>query len=437
MHLNPIGLLLIAGSLIFPLLLSIPLAQEHPLAAIISQYIGIAALIVMAWIQLIATRLRPIESLMGPMDQVYRLHKWLGIAALALVALHDNLDAEIDALINNAARQDFAESLGSLSYNGLLVLVIASVLMLIPYRIWYFAHRFIGVLYVLSFLHFFIIAKPYGNLEPLGLYTNIVCIIGILSYLWKLTPRAARMRGGYVVDKVENTGLARNITLTKTGRGFHHRPGQFAYFSFDVAGRKETHPFTIASAAREDRSLDITAAPLGDYTRASLPKFEVGTPVHVEGAFGRFFRKKGTAPEIWIAGGIGITPFLAWSEAMKAGDRKAVLIYCVPDKARAAHLEALSARAGALDNLDVVIWESSTQGRLTTQSVLDLYPTDISQAHVHFCGPAAMRDSLRAGLKGAGLKARRFRAEAFEMRTGVGIERLLGVLWRRAMALIR
>ncbi len=40
-----------------------------------------------------------------------------------------------------------------------------------------------------------------------------------------------------------------------------------------------------------------------------------GTRVQVEGPYGRFDFRKGGARQIWLAGGIGITPFLAWAES--------------------------------------------------------------------------------------------------------------------------
>lgn len=164
---HPIGLGLILGlilaSLIFPWVLITPLIAQYSFGPLMSQYVGMAALIVMAWIQILATRKRGLEHLFGPLDQIYRLHKWLGITALALVLLHDNLDPEIKALGRGTALNDLGEGMGEWALNGLLVLVTGSVLMLIPYRLWYLAHRFIGLFYALSAGHFLLIKKPFGN----------------------------------------------------------------------------------------------------------------------------------------------------------------------------------------------------------------------------------------------------------------------------------
>ncbi|MEO1491308.1 MAG: ferric reductase-like transmembrane domain-containing protein [Pseudomonadota bacterium] len=61
--------------------------------ALFSQYLGILALIAMAFAQLIATRWPGIEATFGPMDQSYRIHKWLGLGAMAAILLHDTISA--------------------------------------------------------------------------------------------------------------------------------------------------------------------------------------------------------------------------------------------------------------------------------------------------------------------------------------------------------
>ena len=61
------------------------LAGQHDPIALLSQYFGSAALIVMAISQLLATRFRVLEVIFGGLDRIYVLHKWLGISALAFI----------------------------------------------------------------------------------------------------------------------------------------------------------------------------------------------------------------------------------------------------------------------------------------------------------------------------------------------------------------
>ena len=79
------GLLVCGLLLAAPLLHFAPLLATHSAAAVISQYLGYGSLIAMAQIMVLATRWPGIELLFGGLDRVYVLHKWLGIAAMALV----------------------------------------------------------------------------------------------------------------------------------------------------------------------------------------------------------------------------------------------------------------------------------------------------------------------------------------------------------------
>ena len=89
---NPIGVILVVVTTLFPAyqLFSLPNVTDQ--VALFSQYLGLAALILMAWGQILSTRLRGIEALFGGLDRVYVLHKWAGIIAMVVVLLHDTIE---------------------------------------------------------------------------------------------------------------------------------------------------------------------------------------------------------------------------------------------------------------------------------------------------------------------------------------------------------
>lgn len=87
-----------------------------------------------------------------------------------------------------------------------------------------------------------------------------------------------------------------------------HDAGQFAFVNFDDP--EDAHPFTISSAWADDGLLTFTIKGLGDYTRA-LATSLVGQGVVVEGPYGRFNFLGDHRLQIWIGGGVGITPFIA------------------------------------------------------------------------------------------------------------------------------
>ena len=92
---NPIGVILVVATTLFPAyqLFSLPNVTDQ--VALFSQYLGLAALILMAWGQILATRWAGIETLFGGLDRVYVLHKWAGIVAMVAILVHDTVDAEM------------------------------------------------------------------------------------------------------------------------------------------------------------------------------------------------------------------------------------------------------------------------------------------------------------------------------------------------------
>ena len=101
------------------------------------------------------------------------------------------------------------------------------------------------------------------------------------------------------------------------------------------------------------------------------------------------------------------------------------IFYSVRDKATAPHLDLLQTTAEEFPNVRLHVVESDVRGRLTATGIVKAADSPISDCDVYFCGPPGMRDALRLGLIDAGLPARRFFYEQFEIRSGIGLERLL------------
>ena len=142
---------------------------------------------------------------------------------------------------------------------------------------------------------------------------------------------------------------------------------------------------------------------------------QVGQPVTVEGPYGRFGFAGDKNRQIWVAGGIGITPFLARLQelAARGGTRAPVDFFYSTADARPGFppdLPALCAAAG------VRLHRRHTQlhGPLPADEVAACLKPGRT---VWFCGPAAWGESLAEHLTTAGLlKPAGFHRELFEFR---------------------
>jgi len=186
--------------------------------------------------------------------------------------------------------------------------------------------------------------------------------------------------------------------------------------TFDAA--EGAHPFTIASADHGDRTVTFAIKALGDYTRTLTRKLSVGNPVEVEGPYGRFdiSRVNRRARQIWVAGGIGITPFIAWLEALQGRPAPgfcADLHYSVRDAETDPFVERLKSLCATLPDVRLHVHDKHS-GPLTAEALAEERQGQ-KQLEVWFCGPRGFADTLRERLRALSGRIR-FHQEAFEMR---------------------
>jgi predicted ferric reductase len=430
MSLRPIGIAICIVAIAAPLFWLPAIGAGKDKIALASQYLGMVALIAMAISQIIATRFAFVEWLFGGLDRAYILHKWLGISAMAAVLLHDTIDAEMRGLGQETLLTEVAETSGEIALYGLLILVVITVATFIPYHLWRWTHRLMGFLFAMAAFHYLFILKPFSNFDPLGLYVGGFCLLGIAAFIYRLLPAPMRPSKRYRVTELDQSGNALSVLMTPDAKPMRFRPGQFAFASFDGAA---PHPFTISKAPDDVGTVRMSVAKLGDSTRNFHRDLKVGSTARIEGPFGRFERKDGASPEIWIAAGIGITPFLAWAHALKAQTGAIHLFYCVKTESQAAHLDELKKLVADKPALHLHMHISESSGRISADKIEQAAGIDLAKVSIAFCGPKPMRKDLMAGFGKLGVATRKFRYEEFEIRTGVGLKYFAGLLFQRTL----
>ena len=419
---NPVGLVIIAGTVLFPAYQLFTLPNIDDKVALFSQFLGLTALILMAWGQILSTRVRGIETIFGGLDRVYVLHKWAGIIAMTALLLHDTIDADMRGLGRETALNELAETLGEISLYGLLILVVVSVATFVPYHLWKWTHKAMGVLFAAGAFHFCFIMKPFAMSDPAGMYTGFFCVAGLVAYIWMLLPETMRPSYEYRVTDIKRTGDALAITMSPKGKVLKAVPGQFGVLRFEGAGTSEPHPFSFSKIGNEGQ-LRVTIKPLGDFTSDLMNTVAAEQDVRIQGPFGRF-RHFGKTQQIWVAGGIGITPFLAWAHSLSENAEQVDLFYCVKSSDQAAHLDELEKVAAEKTNFNLHLVESSKGQRLSADMIGKRVQGDFSKIKVSFCGPSSLREALKKGLSRFGINARNFHYEEFEFRTGIGLKAL-------------
>lgn len=391
--------------------------------------LGAASLAAMSVTLMLATRPRFLEPLFGGLDRMYVVHKWLGITALALMIGHDAFEPELDRVVRETNLGEFASDLGELAFNGLIGLILISWIKRIPFTrlelpwpLWRFTHRFTGLLFAFAAFHQLAIDKPAGLDPSLDLYLDVLSVAGILAWLYtQFVALRIRPRPYEVVD------VSRHATVTELelrpagssllGSSMQWRPGQFAFVSATGAGMSESHPFTIASAPDRSGHLRLAIKSLGDWTRKLPDRLRPGQLVQIEGPYGRFCFKPRVRHQVWLAGGVGITPFLSWAQALTPGDGQTiVLVWSVARHEDVFATEVLTQACERHPGFSFHVVVSETQGRLTAQQLAKYSPVPVRDSELFYCGPVGLCASIMDGLRQMGQSPRRLHQEKFEFR---------------------
>ncbi len=420
-----IGPLLVTASVIVGWFAFAGATDDGGQSVALGLFVGAASITLMAWSFLLAVRARWLEPLFGGLDRMYQVHRWAGTLAIVAMFLHTSLEPEIDGGVLGASRSvaSTAEDLAGVGEWALYILVAVSLIRWVPYRFWRLTHKLLGIPFVFACWHFVTAEKPYANGSPWGWYFGAIMIVGVVAYLYRVVVRDMIRRGRpYTIVGTELRGSTLEMELAPVGRPVAHRAGQFVVLKVADRDLAEPHVFTIASAPSSPH-LRFFIRDLGDWTARLQRRDLVGTEVVVEGPYGAFepFAPRG-GPTLWIAGGVGITPFLAAIDSLDGTDVTATgrptLIYCVRSRDDATALDRLEAAARRGD-LDLHVVASAEGDRFSADYLATvLAGRTLDDAHVAVCGPAGLVGDASAAARRFG--AGHVETEAFDFRSGIG-----------------
>lgn len=410
------------------------------------QYSGIIAIGVMSLAMILALRPRWPERWFGGLDKMYRLHKWLGIAALVASVVHwlwsqgpkwavgwgwlarpvrgerPAVENPVEAFFTSF--RGSAEGVGEWAFYAAMLLIALALIKYFPYRLFYKTHRLLAVAYLVLAFHSVVLTDFGYWTSPLGVVMALLLASGTYAAAIVLLRRvgAKRQVQGRIASLHYYPGVRALETEVEVPQGWPgHRPGQFAFATSDAS--EGAHPYTIASGWNDTvRRITFVTKELGDHTSRLREKLRVGQEVKIEGPYGCFDFDNGQARQIWIGGGIGITPFIA---AMKhlALERQANpdmaeplvdLFHTTTDYDETA-IAKLKADAEAA-NIRLHVLVDARDGLLTGDRIRTTI-LDWREASIWFCGPVGFGEALRKDFAAHGLPVQgRFHQELFAMR---------------------
>lgn len=382
--------------------------------------IGSLVIVLMSFSLFLSTRPRWAEPYFGGMDRMYQTHRHTSTSAFLLMFVH--LLIVPLHIVDLAIGNYFA----MISFLGIIAIVLPTLAPRIPflnkltgntYEGWKRLHGFIGIFFILGYLHSITVRAPNS---PAINWNQIFVFLGIGSYIY--TEVISRFWGRHVPYTVEAVNhpnkSTTEVVMRAKGRPIKHaHAGQFLFVRFK--GDKaldEAHPFTISSAPHED-VLRVTVKASGDFTRHLFHNLKPGMDALVEGAYGLFNYKTGGDKQIWIAGGIGITPFLSFLRDLKTDLAFDVdFYYTVRHPEEAVFSDEIEAIAKKQPRLKTHIRHSSVHGSLGVDEIVKNAGGSVAAHHVYMCGPLPMVQAFEGKFIEAGVRAENIHYEEFNFK---------------------
>jgi benzoate/toluate 1,2-dioxygenase reductase subunit len=150
-----------------------------------------------------------------------------------------------------------------------------------------------------------------------------------------------------------------------------------------------------------------------------LARARAGDAMDLTGPMGAFYLRPVTRPQVFLAGGTGLAPFLAMLEQIAATgtDQPIRLFYAVTREADLAEIDRLASLAGLIPSLEIitivadVASSHAKKGFVTDHlAAADLWD---GAADVYLCGPPPMFEAVRAHMAGLGAAPTSFLFEKF------------------------
>ena len=389
----------------------------------IGQLAGLVGLTLFAITFILTTRLKFIEKSFDGLDKVYKTHHLIGAIAFVILLFHPILlvlkfiPANVMQAMVFLFPSTLPVNLGIIALLSMTLLIILTLYIRMKYQNWKLSHKLMGLVFFIALLHIFLITTDIMFYPILKYYMILIASIGSISYIYGSFLKSKIKKSiAYSVESFEVTGSFTILNLKPEHNKLLFQPGQFVFLKIiNNTLSEEAHPFSISSSPL-DNNLRLTIKNLGDYT-STLKKITTGTEVEIEGPYGEFGSIDYSKKQIWIAGGIGITPFLSiisYIIGTKKITNKIHLYYCVKNNSESIFLDELNNSTTGVDNIEVTSWFSDEKGIINIDIIKKT--NEILNTHFLICGPPRMMNSLSKQLIKQGVSKSSIYMEDFDLK---------------------
>ncbi|MBX7065979.1 MAG: ferric reductase-like transmembrane domain-containing protein [Parachlamydiales bacterium] len=377
---------------------------EH-LAKGIGSFFGFVGYTLFSLSFLLSSRWKPLENWFGGLDRIYHFHRVVGICGFCFTLFHPliislkwlylSFDKFLWFTLPMHGRTSV--NLGSYAYWLMILILGITILKLLPYDKWKKLHKFMTLVFILATFHFLFSHHLFPSYADSKLLLSIPLLVGSFGIIYKqiYIPFFTESPSYKITNFEYITDTVMEIFLRPENKKLSFIPGQYAFFTFQGENlSSESHPFTLCGQP-DGTNISILVKNRGDFTNALLRNIKKGYSVFIEGPYGRFDYTKGKKSQIWIAGGIGIVPFIVWAKLLSRQSQiETTLFYCTHRREDAIYLNEFENISKSNPNFRAHYFCSEEKNRINGNKVYEI-SEGLEAKSIFMCGPKRFTKDLK------------------------------------------
>lgn len=386
----------------------------------IGQIFGLVGMSLFSINLILSGRLKFLDKYFKGLDKVYINHSKIGAISFSMLLFHPLFLVVQYLLISTKAAatffipgNDVPVTWGIISLGLMIILIGFTFYIKLKYNIWKFSHKFMILAFAFAVVHTLMISSDVSRNHFLAGYILLLAVLGLIVSIRQAFLNKALVKKFEYRVKIASP-LNEDITeieMEPLKNKMDFIPGQFAFFSFLSGGvTSESHPFSISSSDK-DSNLKITVKNLGDYT-GLLRNLKPGDGILIDGPYGHFsYKNVESKNQIWVAGGIGITPFFSMAKSLTP-EYNVDFYYSVKEGGEAVYTNELQDISFKNPNFKFNLWSSKDKGYINGGVVANL-SGGVADKDIFFCGPPVLMESLKNQFASLGVDIKKIHYENF------------------------
>lgn len=386
----------------------------------IGQIFGLVGMSLFSINLILAGRLKFLDKYFNGLDKVYANHSKIGAISFSMLLFHP-LFLVVQYLLTSTKAaamffvpgNDVPVTWGIISLGLMILLIGFTFYIKLKYNVWKFSHKFMTGAFFLAVVHTMLISSDVSRNIMLRYYILLLAGAGLFVVVRKAYfDYFANNKFNYKVVNIKplNKDII-EIEMEPLKERMIFTSGQFSFFTFLSNGvSSESHPFSLSSSNNEN-NLKITVKNLGDYT-GLLNNLRPEDGVLIDGPYGHFsYVNVKSKNQIWIAGGIGITPFFSMAKSL-ANDYNIDFYYSVKEEGEAVYTKELQDISVKNPNFKFNLWSAKDKGYINGGVVANL-SGGVGDKDIFLCGPPMLMESLKNQFVSLGVDINKIHYENF------------------------